>query len=276
MGYSSDRTKPVGANFNFNFTYLKNEVKSVPEGVEYLPGAGFGVGGNVATRFEVGFPIGYFFGYETNGIFQTQDEIDNAEVTQQGAEVGDLRFVDQNGDGVINFSDDTDKKMLGSPIPKFTIGSIFGFRYHGLDVSANLYAALGQKIIRNFERQQPYANQMSYVLDRWTIDNPDAEVPRVTTSPNRNGVFSDFYVEDGSFLRVRNIQIGYVLPKKWTERFRSDYVRFYVSANNFFTFTNYMGYDPDIGATQGTLSGGVDYGFYPQARTIMGGVNIKF
>ena len=276
VGYSSDRTKPVGANFNFNFTYLKNEVKSVPEGVEYLPGAGFGVGGNVATRFEVGFPIGYFFGYETNGIFQTQDEIDNAEVTQQGAEVGDLRFVDQNKDGVINFSDDTDKKMLGSPIPKFTIGSIFGFRYRSLDISANLYAALGQKIIRNFERQQPYANQMSYVLDRWTVDNPDAEVPRVTTSPNRNGVFSDFYVEDGSFLRVRNIQIGYILPKKWTEKFRSDYVRFYVSANNFFTFTNYMGYDPDIGATQGTLSGGVDYGFYPQARTIMGGVNIKF
>ena len=166
--------------------------------------------------------------------------------------------------------------MLGSPIPKFTIGTILGFRYHGFDFSTNLYAAMGQKIIRNFERQQPFANQLGYVLDRWTVDNPDAEVPRVTTSPNRNGVFSDFYVEDGSFLRIRNIQIGYVLPKKWTEKFRSDYVRFYVSANNLFTLTNYMGFDPDIGASQGTLSGGVDYGFYPQARTIMGGVNIKF
>ena len=276
LAYASDISKPMGVNFNLNFTYLKNEVKSVPEGIDYIPGAAFGVGGNIATRFEVGYPIGYFFGYETNGIFQNQEQIDNAEVDQQGAEVGDLIFVDQNGDGKINFSDDTDKKMLGSPIPKFTLGTVLGFRYHGFDFSTNLYAAMGQKIIRNFERQQPYANQLGYVLDRWTVDNPDAEVPRVTTSPNRNGVFSDFYVEDGSFLRIRNIQIGYVLPKKWTEKFRSDYVRFYLSANNLFTLTNYMGFDPDIGASQGTLSGGVDYGFYPQARTIMGGVNIKF
>ena len=276
FGYASDVSKPMGVNLNFNFTYLENEVKSVPEGIDYIPGAAFGVGGNIATRFEVGYPIGYFFGYETNGIFQNQDQIDNAEVSQQGAEVGDLIFVDQNGDGIINFSDDSDKKMLGSPIPKFTVGTVLGFRYHGFDFSTNLYAAMGQKIIRNFERQQPYANQLDYVLDRWTVDNPDAEVPRVTTSPNRNGVFSDFYVEDGSFLRIRNMQIGYVLPKKWTEKFRSDYVRFYLSANNLFTLTNYMGYDPDIGASQGTLSGGVDYGFYPQARTIMGGVNIKF
>ena len=126
---------------------------SVPEGVDYLPGAAFGVGGNIATRFEVGFPIGYFFGYETNGIFQTQAEIDDSDVEQAGAQVGDLRFVDQNGDGVINFNDDSDKKMLGSPIPKFTMGSIIGFRFHGLDFSTNLYAAIGQKIIRNFERQ---------------------------------------------------------------------------------------------------------------------------
>ena len=276
LGYSTDMSKPIGFDMNLNFTYLKNEVLSVPEGVDYLPGAAFGVGGNVATRFEVGFPIGYFFGFETDGIFNSQSEIDESGVDQPGAQVGDLRFVDQNGDGVINFNDDSDKKMLGSPIPKFTIGSIIGFRFHGLDFSTNIYAALGQKVIRNFERQQPYANQMSYVLDRWTIDNTDTDVPAVTTSANRNGVFSDFFVENGSFLRVRNIQIGYVLPKKWTEKFRSQYVRLYLSANNMFTFTKYMGYDPDIGASQGTLSGGVDYGFYPQARTIMAGINIKF
>ena len=276
LGYSTDMSKPIGFDMNLNFTYLKNEVLSVPEGVDYLPGAAFGVGGNVATRFEVGFPIGYFFGFETDGIFNSQSEIDESGVDQPGAQVGDLRFVDQNGDGVINFNDDSDKKMLGSPIPKFTIGSIIGFRFHGLDFSTNIYAALGQKVIRNFERQQPYANQMSYVLDRWTIDNTDTDVPAVTTSANRNGVFSDFFVENGSFLRVRNVQIGYVLPKKWTEKFRSQYVRLYLSANNMFTFTKYMGYDPDIGASQGTLSGGVDYGFYPQARTIMAGINIKF
>ena len=276
MAYATDPNKRLGMNVNFNFTYIDNEVKSVPDGVDFLPGAGFGVGGNTATRFEVGFPIGYFIGYQTDGIFQSQEEIDNATVTQAGAQVGDLKFVDQDGDGEINFSNNTDKTMLGSPIPKFMFGSVLGFNILGIDISTNLYAALGHKIVRNYERQQPYANQLGYVMDRWTVDNPSNENPRVTTSLNRNGVFSDYFVEDGSYLRIRNVQIGYVLPKLISEKFGSDYVRFYISANNLFTFTNYMGYDPDIGAAQGALSNGIDYGFYPQARTIMGGVNIKF
>ena len=276
MAYATDPNKRLGMNVNFNFTYIDNEVKSVPDGVDFLPGVGFGVGGNTATRFEVGFPIGYFIGYETDGIFQSQEEIDNATVTQAGAQVGDLKFVDQDGDGEINFSNNTDKTMLGSPIPKFMFGSVLGFNIFGIDISTNLYAALGHKIVRNYERQQPYANQLGYVMDRWTVDNPSNENPRVTTSLNRNGVFSDYFVEDGSYLRIRNVQIGYVLPKVISEKFGSDYVRFYISANNLFTITNYMGYDPDIGAAQGALSNGIDYGFYPQARTIMGGVNIKF
>ena len=276
LAYATDPNKRLGMNVNFNFTYIDNEVKSVPDGVDFLPGAGFGVGGNTATRFEVGFPIGYFIGYQTDGIFQTQQEIDNATVTQAGAQVGDLKFVDQDGDGEINFSNNTDKTMLGSPIPKFILGSVLGFNLFGIDISTNLYAALGHKIVRNYERQQPYANQLGYVMDRWTVDNPSNENPRVTTSLNRNGVFSDYFVEDGSYLRIRNVQLGYVLPSVISEKFGSDYVRFYISANNLFTITNYMGYDPDIGAAQGTLSNGIDYGFYPQARTIMGGVNIKF
>ena len=263
-------------NVNFNFTYIDNEVKSVPQGVDFLPGASFGVGGNTATRFEVGFPIGYFIGYQTDGIFQSQEEIDNSSVYQPGAQVGDLRFVDVDGDGEINFSNNDDKTMLGSPIPKFMLGSVLGFNIFGVDVSTNLYAALGHKIVRNYERQQPYANQLGYVLDRWTVDNPSNENPRVTTSATRNGVFSDYFVEDGSYLRVRNVQIGYVLPKNLSKKLGSDYVRIYFSANNLFTLTNYMGYDPDIGSAGGALSSGIDYGFYPQARTIMGGINIKF
>ena len=247
LAYATDPNKRLGMNFNFNFTYIDNEVKSVPDGVDFLPGAGFGVGGNTATRFEVGFPIGYFIGYQTDGIFQTQQEIDNATVTQAGAQVGDLKFVDQDGDGEINFSNNTDKTMLGSPIPKFILGSVLGFNLFGIDISTNLYAALGHKIVRNYE-QQPYANQLGYVMDRWTVDNPSNENPRVTTSLNRNGVFSDYFVEDGSYLRIRNVQLGYVLPSVISEKFGSDYVRFYISANNLFTITNYMGYDPDIGA----------------------------
>jgi len=274
FGYATNPNNPIGVNVNLNFTYLKNEVTSVPDGIDFIPGASFGVGGNTATRFEVGFPIGYFFGYQTNGIYQDQSQIDNSNINQDGAQVGDLIFVDQDGDGKINFNDNSDKTNLGSPLPKFMFGTVLGFNLYGFDISANLYAAVGQKIIRNYERQQPYANQLNYVLDRWTVDNPSNEVPAYTTASNRNGVFSDFFVENGSFLRVRNIQIGYILPKDFCKKFKTNYVRFYIAANNLFTFTKYMGYDPDIGG--GALSGGVDNGFYPQARTIMGGVNIKF
>ncbi|MDC6470627.1 TonB-dependent receptor [Flavobacteriales bacterium] len=274
FGYATNPNNPIGVNVNLNFTYLKNEVTSVPDGIDFIPGASFGVGGNTATRFQVGFPIGYFFGYQTNGIYQNQTQIDNSNIIQDGAQVGDLIFVDQDGDGKINFNDNSDKSNLGSPLPKFMFGTVLGFNLYGFDISANLYAAIGQKIIRNYERQQPYANQLNYALDRWTVDNPSNEVPIYTTASNRNGVFSDFFVENGSFLRVRNIQIGYVLPKEFCKKFQTNYVRFYLAANNLFTFTKYMGYDPDIGG--GALSGGVDNGFYPQARTIMGGVNIKF
>ena len=274
FGYATNPNNPIGVNINLNFTYLKNEVTSVPDGIDFIPGASFGVGGNTATRFEVGFPIGYFFGYQTNGIYQNQSQIDNSNINQDGAQVGDLIFVDKDGDGKINFNDNSDKTNLGSPLPKFMFGTVLGFNLYGFDISANLYAAVGQKIIRNYERQQPYANQLNYVLDRWTVDNPSNEVPVYTTASNRNGVFSDFFVENGSFLRVRNIQIGYILPKDFSKKFKTNYVRFYIAANNLFTFTKYMGYDPDIGG--GALSGGVDNGFYPQARTIMGGVNIKF
>ena len=274
FGYATNPNNPIGVNVNLNFTYLKNEVTSVPKGVDFIPGTSFGVGGNTATRFEVGFPIGYFFGYKTNGIYQNQSQIDNSNVTQDGAQVGDLIFVDKDGDGKINFNDNSDKTILGSPLPKFMFGTVLGFNLYGFDISANLYAAVGQKIIRNYERQQPYANQLDYVLDRWTVDNPSNEVPVYTTASNRNGVFSDFFVENGSFLRVRNIQIGYILPKDFCKKFKTNYVRFYLAANNLFTFTKYMGYDPDIGGS--ALSGGVDKGFYPQARTMIGGVNIKF
>lgn len=276
LGYT---TKPVN-NFIFsaslNGTYIKNEVLEVPDGVQFIPGAGFGVGGTVATRFEEGFPIGYFIGYETDGVFQTQAEIDNAAVVQAGAKPGDLRFVDQNGDGKITFGDDSDRTDLGSPIPDFTFGLNLNGRYKGFDISANFYAAIGQEIIRNFERSQPYANQLGYNLERWAGQGTSNEIPSVTTGSTRNTEFSDFYVEDGSFLRLRNLQVGYTLPRKLLEKINVSYLRVYVSANNLWTLTGYSGFDPDIGSFGGPLSAGVDYGFYPQATTIMGGFNIQF
>ncbi len=276
ISFNSKKEASLIYNVNFNFTALSNKVINTPEGVDYLPGAYFGVGGNVATRFQEGYAIGYFNGFQTNGIFQTQQEIDNSSVIQEGAKPGDLIFVDQNGDGVINFNDDSDKTNIGSPIPDFTLGLAFALKYKGFDLSANLYAAIGQEIIRNFERQQPYANQLDYVINRWTGPGSTNIHPRLTTEATRNNVFSDYYVENGSFLRLRNLQFGYTLPEKLSLKFKAQSLRIYVSANNLLTLTGYQGFDPDIGSSGGTLSSGVDYGFYPQARTIMGGVIIKF
>jgi len=276
LGYGTNPMNPWVFYGSFNMTSLKNEVVRVPDGVEFIPGASFGVGGNVATRFEVGHPIGYFIGYQTNGIFQTQQEIDDSPVKQDGAKPGDLRFVDQNGDGMINFSDNSDRVELGSPIPNFTFGLNLTLKYKGFDASCNIYSAVGQEIIRNYERQQPYANQLDYVIDRWTGPGSSTEIPRVTTGATRNNVFSDYFVENGSFVRIRNLQMGYTFPGKWMERAKVQSFRIYVSVNNLLTITGYQGYDPDIGNFGGALSAGVDYGFYPQARTIMGGFNIKF
>ena len=275
LAYQSDRKNLLQTNLNFNLTTINNKVVSVPEGIEYIPGAAFSVGGDVATRFEEGYEIGYFFGYQTEGVFQTQEQIDNAAVVQEGAQPGDLIFKDVNGDGKINFSDDSDKTYLGSAIPDFTMGFAFNFKLKGFDFSGNVYAALGQEIIRNYERQQPYANQLAYVIDRWTGEGSTNEHPRLTTGPTNNNLFSDYYVEDGSFVRLRNLQFGYTLPSTLLRKIHVESLRIYVAANNLITLTRYMGFDPDLGSSS-VLSAGVDYGMYPQARSLMGGLQIKF
>ena len=275
VAYQSDRKNLLQTNLNFNLTTINNKVVSVPTGVQYIPGAAFSVGGDVATRFQEGYEIGYFFGYQTAGVFQNQEEIDNAVVVQEGAQPGDLIFVDQNGDGKINFSDDSDKTNLGSAIPDLTMGFAFNFKIKGFDLSGNVYAALGQEIIRNYERQQPYANQLAYVIDRWTGEGSTNEHPRLTTGPTNNNLFSDYYVEDGSFVRLRNLQFGYTLPSTLLRKIHVESLRVYVAANNLITLTRYMGFDPDLGSSS-VLSAGVDYGMYPQARSLMSGLQIKF
>jgi len=262
-------------NFNYNFTYLKNEVTSLPAGTDFIPGVGFSVGGNTATRFEEGFPIGYFIGLETDGVWQTAEEIASSSVVQPDAQPGDLKFVDQNGDGVISFGDDSDRTMIGSPNPDFIMGLNINANYKGFDLTASITSVIGNEIIRNYERQQPYANQLAYNINRWTGPGSTNEYPRLTTGQTRNNEFSDFYVEDGSFARVRNIQIGYNLPQSICENLSLTSMRIYIGSINPFTLTKYMGYDPDISSAN-PLARGVDYGQYPQAKSLMGGFNIKF
>ncbi|WP_373520873.1 TonB-dependent receptor domain-containing protein, partial [Aquiflexum sp.] len=275
IGYGTQKQRGVNFRIDYNATFIRNRVTKVPDGLDFIPGAGFSVGGNVATRFQEGFPIGYFIGFQTDGIFQSEEEIASSPVVQAGARPGDLRFVDTNGDGVINFSDDSDRTFIGSPIPDFIMGLNLAMDFKGFDISANVYAAIGQEIIRNYERQQPFANQLAYNVDRWTGPGSTNEIPRLTTGQTRNTVFSDFFVEDGSFIRLRNVQVGYTLPEAITGRIGIRSMRFYVAANNLITLTRYMGFDPDVGSGN-PLFAGVDNGIFPQARVIMGGLNFRF
>ena len=224
---------------------------------------------------QVGYPIGYYFGYKTNGVYQSAEEIANRGITQAGAKPGDLRFVDLDGNKDINFSNNSDKTFLGSAIPDVTMGMNAGAGYKGFDFAVTLYASLGNKILRNYERQQPLANLLSYNINRWTGQGSTNTDPRLTTEDNKNGVLSSYFVEDGSFLRIRNIQLGYTLPEPISRKIRARKIRFYVAVNNLATFTKYRGYDPDFNSGS-SLTGGVDQGFYPQARTMMAGLNLNF
>jgi hypothetical protein len=155
------------------------------------------------------------------------------------------------------------------------MGFNLNLTYKGFDFSALAYACVGNEILRNYERQQPLANQLDYVIDRWTGPGSTIENPRLTTAANRNGVISDYFIEDGSFLRLRNIQLGYSLPSSIAEKVGAKKIRTYIAANNLFTITKYKGFDPDF-SSGAPIGAGIDYGYYPQARIFMAGLNINF
>jgi len=261
--------------FTYNLTTINNEVTALPAGLDFLEGGAFGVGGGLATRLEVGQPIGYFFGFRTEGVYQTEEEVNNRGVVQNQATAGDLIFADTDGDGVVEFGNDEDKVFLGSPIPEVTMGMAFNADYKGFDFSAFVYASIGNEVVRNFERQQPFANLLNYRIQRWTGPGSTNEHPKLTTAANNNAVFSDYFVEDGSFLRLRNIQLGYSLPESLIERLGITKLRVYVAANNLITLTRYTGFDPDF-ASPDPLSAGIDNGFYPAAKSYMVGLNLNF
>ena len=255
----------------YNFTTLKNEVLKVNLSDDPLTVTGFGLGGQEFARMEVGLPIGYFYGYQTAGIFQTQAEVDE-HATQTNANPGDLRFVDLNEDGKITPDDRTN---LGDPIPELTMGMNFSFDYKNFDFNMYAFASIGNDIVRNYERNLALTNRPAYYLDRWKGPGTSNTFPRVTTGATGNTLFSDFYVEDGSFVRLQNVQVGYSLNSEEATRFGLDKLRLYLSASNLFTLTNYKGYDPT--ASNGNpLGGGLDNGFYPSPKTFILGVNLNF
>lgn len=277
--------RDIVGNFNydvsFTATFNDNEVTEINNEEGRLFGASVSTSMNNVAMAQVGFPIAFFWGYETAGIFQSDEEVLNhigpdGELLQPNAQAGDLIFVDQNGDGIIN---DEDRVQTGNPYPDFTLGLNLNTGWKNWDMNMLWYGAFGQDIYTGGTRRHDLnmPNWKDDVLDRWTEDNPSNSHPRVTIDdPNGNYARpSDFFIEDGSFVRLRNIAIGYTLPSQLVNQIGASRLRFYVAAQNLLTFTGYSGHDPEIGA-QGALNVGIDRNIYPQARTYTFGVNLDF
>ena len=274
INYSAYESDNASLNLSYNVTYVKNKVTNVVDDA-ILRGGEFAVGNLPPSRMEVGQPIGYFYGLQTDGVFQTQQEVD-AHPSQTGlgaskTSPGDIRYKDTNGDGVVDFDD---RISLGKPQADFYMGFNISAKFKNWDFSTYLYSELGKEMVRNYERFLPNVNKPAYYLNRWRGEGTSNSVPRLTNDATNNKLFSDFFVEDGSFLRMQNIQIGFNFSKDIIEKVGISKLRLYTTINNVFTITEYSGYDPTING--GVIGAGIDSGNYPSARQFLLGLNVTF
>lgn len=233
------------------------------------------------SRAENGEPFPFFWGYRTDGIFQSDIEADayrnkNGERLLPHAVAGDVKFVDVNNDGVIN---DEDRVKIGKGMPDWTFGLNLSASWKGFDFAALLSASLGNDIYDATRRADyPLVNMQSYMLGRWTAPGTSNRLPRLTAEAdgglNQNWRSSDIMVYDGSFLRCRSLILGYTIPEHLTRLALISKLRLYLSAENLFTLTSYHGMDPEISYSGTSL--GIDRGVYPQARTLSAGINLTF
>lgn len=272
VGYNGNLSEDLFFNASLNFTVLENEVLFVASNNGFEQGGAFGVGQAPPVRMQAGYPIGYFYGYKTDGVFQSQAEIDNAPTTSIATAPGDLKFVDLNNDGVIDLDDRT---YIGDPHPSVTFGFNLNLNYKNFDFSASAFGVMGSEIVRNYERNQPLVNKHASVLNRWTGSGTTNEFPRVTAGTSPNSLFSDYFIEDGDFLRIQNIQLGYTLPENILGNGFIDNFRVYFTGANLFTFTKYSGFDPTT-SNGAPLGGGIDLGFYPMPKIYSIGLNLNF
>lgn len=259
-----------------NASYLKNTLTNLGNSSGYLELDAMQNTGTI-TRASNGEPFPYFYGYKTAGIFQNYDEINsyvnsNGQLIQPNAVPGDVRFVDVNGDGEITAADRT---KIGKGMPDWTYGFTFNAEYRGFDFMFMLQGTIGNDVYDATRRTDVRpANLPSYMLNRWTGEGTSNKYPRFVVGDGTNWQSSDLYITDGSYMRLKNIQLGYTLPQSITSRFFVNKLRFFVAAENLLTFTKYAGYDPEI--SSGGTSLGVDYGVYPQSRTFTVGFNLGF
>lgn len=259
-----------------NLTYLKNELIKLGNDTGWANYDSFQSVGTI-TRAENGKPFPYFYGYKTAGIFQNTSEVNayvnsNGELIQPNAVPGDVRFVDINGDGRISDDDRTD---IGKGMPDWTYGLNLNVAWKNFDLSMLWQGTIGNDVFDATRRTDiTTSNLPSWMLGRWTGEGTSDKYPRFILGDNTNWVSSDLYVCDGSYLRLKNIQLGYTLPQRLTNKAAISSLRFYVAAENLFTFTKYHGFDPEI--SSGGTSLGIDRGVYPQAKTISVGANLSF
>jgi len=277
-----DKIGDFGYSVGVNGAYNKNKVGEIPTADGIIHGAAAQLYDNSLEFYRAanGMPIGYFWGLKTAGIFQNEAEVAGyrnaaGKVIQPSAQPGDAKFVDLNGDGLI---DNLDRTMIGKPNPDYTFGITLSADYKGLDFMLVASGVAGNDIVQSYRNQaSQYGNYTTAILDRWHGEGSSNTVPRVTEDNRNYTNFSDLYIQKGDFLRISNVTIGYDLSRLVKKGYLKK-VRFYASALNLYTFTKYDGMDPEIGYGSDTdaFASGIDVGYYPRPRTFMLGANIKF
>jgi len=276
-------------DFNYNVSangaYNKNTVGEIPTTDGIIHGLPNELYDNASEfyRAQNGHPLGYFWGYKTGGVFQNQEQIDNYKsangvVLQPTATPGDIIYANTNGDDKI---DAADKTSIGNPNPDFTYGFSLSASYKAFDFSMNASGVAGNQIVQSYRNQSgAYGNYTSAILNRWHGEGSSNTVPKVTEDNRNFTQFSDLYVQDGDFLRINTVTLGFDLAKmKQSKPFFASQFRLYFSVLNLYTFTKYNGMDPEIGFGSSdddqNFSSGVDVGYYPRPRTFMLGLNVK-
>jgi hypothetical protein len=279
----------VGHDFTWNTTAMFSAYKNILDKLNTPGAALFGFSQAftpvVLTETTPGHAVGQFYGFKTDGLYRSLDELSNGPITDaypvglQGTWLGDVRYKDLNGDKVVT---DKDQAFIGNPNPKFTYSLTNSFSYKNIDLTIFLNGVYGDQIY-NYSRMEDealynvYQNQLSTVLDRYTAGTPNGKLPRYNPFNQGNLRISDRFIESGSYLRIQNVSIGYNLPPRVINKAKMSSCRIYISGQNLYTFTKYSGYDPELGAFNTSVENmNIDYGHYPNPRSVTIGANIVF
>ena len=280
--------KDFSYNVGVNFTYNKNEVTRIANANHYLDGPGgvLSQGTEFCYRAEEGHPIGYFFGMSYSGVWQNQEQIDAARAAGKAvldnAQPGDLIWDDWNGDGVITYAegDNCDRHEIGNPNPDVMIGVNLGCSWKGFDFAVNGAGAFGMQIMRSYRSfgDAAFQNYDTTIFNRWHGEGTSNDQPRISPTGHSNTIWvSQRYMENADYFKVKTITLGYDFKHLW-KACPLQQMRFYVQAQNLFTFTGYTGLDPEVGnnAAGSGWASGIDLGLYPPSRTFLVGASIKF